>query len=434
MAQPKDQSEARVLPDPELNPLLNPLLAAHMGRWAEVFFTSPPEKRTQAVSDLVRELAKGSTPDYVSTQGGNDDESMHRSREDEVIEPTEVNEPEMEDLISGPLGPAVVCESCGHRNAALQRFCGMCGLPLTSWSEDASQPVVEAEPIAAAPWDEPAARVRANSDDHATVANLESDHDAENRHQPEDVLSPLAEESPVSFEMLSGYQFEPVSSSYRVYVGVVLAILLAALIYMTWRGNAAFWSSGTAPSALPRAVPAPTEAAPAAATEPPVTKTATPNPKGDTSTTAPASAPQIQKESSARPEKNRRENDRRVRRQNENARRENSRPAPRVVPVTSSSATSVAEQNGSEELAIAERYLNAGPGGARDTRQAATWLWKAVAKQNLAATILLSDLYLRGDGVTKSCDQARLLLDAAARKGGTAAAQRLRNLQAFGCQ
>jgi TPR repeat protein len=94
----------------------------------------------------------------------------------------------------------------------------------------------------------------------------------------------------------------------------------------------------------------------------------------------------------------------------------------------------VAEQNGSEELAIAERYLNASPGGARDTRQASTWLWKAVAKQNLAATILLSDLYLRGDGVTKSCDQARLLLDAAARKGGTAAAQRLRNLQAFGCQ
>jgi hypothetical protein len=43
-------------------------------------------------------------------------------------------------------------------------------------------------------------------------------------------------------------------------------------------------------------------------------------------------------------------------------------------------------------------------------------------------------LYLRGDGVPKNCDQARLLLDAAARKGGTAAAERLRNLQAFGCE
>ena len=82
---------------------------------------------------------------------------------------------------------------------------------------------------------------------------------------------------------------------------------------------------------------------------------------------------------------------------------------------------------------MAQRYLNAGPGTMRDSREASAWLWKAVAKQNLTATMLLSDLYLRGDGVTKSCDQARLLLDAAARKGGTAAAQRLRNLQAFGC-
>jgi TPR repeat protein len=94
----------------------------------------------------------------------------------------------------------------------------------------------------------------------------------------------------------------------------------------------------------------------------------------------------------------------------------------------------MAEQGGSEELVKAEKYLNAGPGVTRDTQEGAKWLWKAVAKQNLTATLLLSDLYLRGDGVTKSCDQARLLLDAAARKGGKAAAERLRNLQAFGCQ
>jgi TPR repeat protein len=100
--------------------------------------------------------------------------------------------------------------------------------------------------------------------------------------------------------------------------------------------------------------------------------------------------------------------------------------------VSSSAAT--AAQSGSEELATAEKYLNASLGKARDSRQAASWLWKAVAKKNLTATLLLSDLYLRGDGVTKSCDQARLLLDAAARKGGTAAAERLRNLSAFGCR
>jgi TPR repeat protein len=83
---------------------------------------------------------------------------------------------------------------------------------------------------------------------------------------------------------------------------------------------------------------------------------------------------------------------------------------------------------------MAEQYLNGSRGGSANSGQAAQWLWKAVAKGNTAATMTLSDLYLRGDGVTKSCDQARLLLDVAARKGQTAAAQRLRNLRAFGCQ
>ena len=45
-----------ILPEPELNPLLNPLLGQHMGRWAEVYFTSPPEKREQAVTELLHEL------------------------------------------------------------------------------------------------------------------------------------------------------------------------------------------------------------------------------------------------------------------------------------------------------------------------------------------------------------------------------------------
>lgn len=112
----------------------------------------------------------------------------------------------------------------------------------------------------------------------------------------------------------------------------------------------------------------------------------------------------------------------------------NRRQSPQRVSVPANSSIGTTEPNGSEELATAEKYLNATPGMARDSEQAAVWLWKAVAKQNLTATMLLSDLYLKGEGVTKSCDQARLLLDAAARKGGTAAAERLRNLQAFGCQ
>ena len=99
------------------------------------------------------------------------------------------------------------------------------------------------------------------------------------------------------------------------------------------------------------------------------------------------------------------------------------------------SSTIANGQGGAEELATAEQYLNRNhTGAAGDNREAAQWLWKAVGKGNATATLVLSDLYLRGDGIPKNCDQARLLLDLAARKGKTSAAERLRNLQAFGCQ
>jgi TPR repeat protein len=99
--------------------------------------------------------------------------------------------------------------------------------------------------------------------------------------------------------------------------------------------------------------------------------------------------------------------------------------------MTSQPSPGPANQGGAEELDTAEKYLKSGPGGAQ---QAIGWLWKAVAKQNAAATMVLSDLYLRGEGISKNCEQARLLLDAAARKGESAAAERLRNLQSYGCQ
>ena len=72
--------------------------------------------------------------------------------------------------------------------------------------------------------------------------------------------------------------------------------------------------------------------------------------------------------------------------------------------------------------------------GTRDSTEAAKLLWQAVRKQNLTASVLLSDLYLRGDGVPKSCDQARLLLVAASRRGAPQAAEQLRRLQSLGCQ
>ena len=52
----------------------------------------------------------------------------------------------------------------------------------------------------------------------------------------------------------------------------------------------------------------------------------------------------------------------------------------------------------------------------------------------LTATLLLADLYMRGNGVSKNCDQARLLLVAAAKKGDSAAGDKLRQFESSGCQ
>jgi TPR repeat protein len=89
--------------------------------------------------------------------------------------------------------------------------------------------------------------------------------------------------------------------------------------------------------------------------------------------------------------------------------------------------------NGSQELAQAEDFLN-GKKYPRDSAMAAKFLWKAVGKENPSAVLLLSDMYLTGDGVPKSCDQARLLLTAAARKGVPQAADELRGVLRSGCR
>ena len=92
-----------------------------------------------------------------------------------------------------------------------------------------------------------------------------------------------------------------------------------------------------------------------------------------------------------------------------------------------------AADNGDAEFAMAERYLRekSGPGS---SAAAANSLWAAVKKGNVSAEITLADLYARGDGVTKNCDQARVLLRAAAEKGSSIASQQLAQVVRSGCR
>ncbi len=428
MAQPTDEPKVSILPEPELNPLLNPLLAAHMGRWAEVYFTNPPEKRAQAVSELVRELTNNPATQQVSTQRS--DEPVHATVQEQSKQ--------VKSRMSFVEAPTVVCGACGHRNSEAHRFCGMCGVPLAAFpSSEPEQDAAEVAPFPEARWDQP----EATSSDAVIPIQSEAPADFVFRVQDDKANEgpPLSwrDERPAELHMLSQYQPEPAPRNYRVYLGAAVAILLALLVYVTWRSNTTFWSSGKAPAALPQAIPSSSDQSQAAAPAKPEQDASVPQNSGNSSppnnpasnNAAPASG------ATAPPSQNPSEADETADNNGKvNSERPKTGPTSPAMPVTASSPASAAGQGGSEELSTAERYLNAGPGTARDSQQAAAWLWKAVAKKNLTATMLLSDLYLRGDGVTKSCDQARLLLDAAARKGVPGAAERLRNLPAFGCQ
>ena len=91
--------------------------------------------------------------------------------------------------------------------------------------------------------------------------------------------------------------------------------------------------------------------------------------------------------------------------------------------------------SGDADLAQAQHYLNLSDRTEPGAHVAATrFLWAAVEKGNVTAEITLADLYARGDGVTKSCDQARVLLRAASGKSGSDASQELAQVIRRGCR
>jgi hypothetical protein len=68
-----------------------------------------------------------------------------------------------------------------------------------------------------------------------------------------------------------------------------------------------------------------------------------------------------------------------------------------------------------------------------DPAEEARALWVEVGKGNTSAEVTLARLYLIGSGVKKNCDQARVLLRAAAKKGNTEAISQLSEITRRGC-
>jgi len=69
---------------------------------------------------------------------------------------------------------------------------------------------------------------------------------------------------------------------------------------------------------------------------------------------------------------------------------------------------------------------------ASDASAAAAWLWKSTSRGNPEAPVRLADMYIKGNGVPRSCEQALVLLRSAATKENAPARNRLAALYANG--
>lgn len=382
LPQQSDQTaNSENISSPELNPLLNPLLAENMGRWAETYFTNSPENREQAVLDLIRQLEA----ERAAREGNRNAAPANGFMGDIPAAPRALD---ARDAV-------LPCATCGHQNPSPNRFCGMCGSPIGEERQD----------------------------DYQQVGPEDSNQDWSGVREPYD--PPPSNGNNLSlFQTTSGteydngnwmYEPEP-KRPYRLLVGVFLAAIILGLGYLAWHGMQNSQLSGTTAAPPPVAKeaepPAPSPAPPTASADNSERPALNKAQQSAASKTAEAPAePAPAKSAKASPVVSRSP--------------AKPTPAPQVQPT---------DGNGGEELAIAHGYLTGSNGRPRDTAEGAKWLWKSIAKHNAQASVLLADLYLKGDGVSKNCDQARVLLDSAARKGVSGAGERLRNLQAFGCQ
>jgi hypothetical protein len=101
-------------------------------------------------------------------------------------------------------------------------------------------------------------------------------------------------------------------------------------------------------------------------------------------------------------------------------------------PPASSSPADNSAETGEQEHRQALQILSA-PSRASEIPDAVRLLWVAVEKGNTGAEIDLAELFRKGRGVAKNCDQTRILLSAAARKGSVEARKRLEAFRREGC-
>jgi hypothetical protein len=460
-----DSDSSGILPREELNPLLNPLLAQNMGRWAEVYFKAAPEDREHAVEGLLQELQAGSPPESSPASPPSHSSSSFQTAEQDRLE-----------LYEEDSAGVSRCPQCGHENPHDYNFCGACRAPLAAGGayarETRAQEQREAsfllDPIVDPEFESDRDAKQSSLPGHLWQKDLDPQQIQEQRSrrrkwnfvEPGRVASSVNHddehgEAPAG----TGHYFDVHGNrnssgdadlfqlpslveprrSYRLYIGAAMVLLIAFLVYRAWRAEQpALLTTHTAPQVPAMASDNSNSSAAAGKADLPQSNQAQPSAPLPDASVQPNTVPQPKvapSNTGSAPRSNAISSAATSSPASNTAVREAAEKAPALARTTQPSTQGEADAVGGwSELATAKNYLNGTGGKEQNSAQAAAWLWKAVSKQNTEASTLLGELYVKGEGVSKSCDQGRVLLDAAARKGRKDAAERLSHLSAFGCQ
>ena len=238
-------------PQPELNPLTNPVLERNLGRWAQAYFSNPPGQRELAISKLLEEI-KSETSDILTAQ---------RARREFSARPSEARSPDARSSVSGSstiespyvrsgnvrpdevssnearhsaVQPnevrlkderIVTCSVCTHQNAERERFCGQCGAALNS-VESASENRNRKENTVRRdePSDVPHVRVEAQ--------RPQPDVERPDSPAPDNEVQWLRERA-----FSNAYEYEdPPSHGWKYILGIVV-IAAAGFAYLHWNPN-----------------------------------------------------------------------------------------------------------------------------------------------------------------------------------------------------
>lgn len=358
------------LPDPDLTPSLNPTLARNLGRWAEVYFTTPPEQRDQAVQELLRDLLEveqkrlGRRRPSTATEESSPAPGVAELSAQEAPESIAAARTPVEE------GPAL----------SVSQF-----VPAEEPERiQASDVEVYTVPAEVTPSPEP-------TDVPEATENWPESVSVPMGNEMSEVPAPPAGVDEISRIVRPVTEYRPaVPRPWRKIAVIASGVLLCAGLFYaigsrTGRERSSFGSDSGSRSVVQG---------------------------GASSSSQPSrTSPGARVTPGLRP----------------------GLVQPAATRQAESISALPSKDDGAQELAMAERYRT-GNGVPQDSAQAVHWLWQAVSKQNGTALARLSAMYARGEGVARDCDQARVLAGAAAQKNPKGATSLLQELQAAGCE